>query len=85
LGPRGIRVTCVRPGGVPTDLNVRAGLFSEEEALDRLQGLAPAHALGRIGTPDEIAEAVEFLVSSEWTTGTVLAVDGGLGLGVTQA
>ena len=42
------------------------------------------HALGRIGTPEEIAEAFAYLACSEWTTGNVLTVDGGLGLGVTQ-
>jgi len=43
------------------------------------------HALGRIGTGAEVAEAVEHLVCAEWTTGAVLEVDGGLGLGVTRA
>ena len=50
----------------------------------RLERLAPAHALGRIGTVEEIAEAVEYLARAEWTTGGVLTVDGGLGLGVTN-
>lgn len=86
LGPQGVRVSAVRPGGVFTELNQRAGLFADdEEALRRLEGLAPAHALGRIGTVGEIAEAVEYLVTAEWTTGSVLVVDGGLGLGVTNA
>jgi 3-oxoacyl-[acyl-carrier protein] reductase len=40
------------------------------------------HALGRIGTPTEIAEGIEYAVRAEWVTGTVIAVDGGLGLGV---
>ena len=47
--------------------------------------MASIHALGRIGTPKEIAEAVEYLICSEWTTGAVLDVDGGLGLGLTNA
>ncbi len=85
LGPRGIRVSCVRPGGVFTEINQRAGLFDDAEAKRRLDGLAPAHALGRLGTPAEIAEAVEYLVRAEWTTGAVMTVDGGLGLGVTNA
>lgn len=85
LGPRGIRVSCVRPGGVFTELNQRAGLFDDADAYERLQGLAPAHALGRIGTVEEIAEAVAYLAAAEWTTGSVLVVDGGLGLGVTNA
>ncbi len=85
LGPKGIRVSCVRPGGVFTEINQRAGLFDDAAALERLQGLASAHALGRIGTVDEIAEAIDYLARAEWTTGAVMTVDGGLGLGVTNA
>jgi NAD(P)-dependent dehydrogenase (short-subunit alcohol dehydrogenase family) len=85
LGPQGVRVSCIRPGGVFTELNQRAGLFDDETALARLEGLAPAHALGRLGTVEEIAEGVEYLARAEWTTGNVLTVDGGLGLGVTNA
>ena len=85
LGPQGVRVSCVRPGAVFTEINQRAGLFDDATALARLQSLAPAHALGRLGTVVEIAEAVEYLARAEWTTGNVLTVDGGLGLGVTNA
>ncbi len=85
LGPVGVRVSCIRPGGVFTELNQRAGLMDDANALARLEGLAPAHALGRIGTVAEIAEAVEYVARAEWTTGTVLTVDGGLSLGVTNA
>lgn len=85
LGPVGVRVSCVRPGGVFTELNQRAGLFDDETARARLEGLGPAHALGRIGTVTEIAEAVDHLLRAEWTTGAVFTVDGGLSLGVTNA
>ncbi len=85
LGSQGVRVSCVRPGGVFTEINQRAGLFDDDEARARLDGLAPAHALGRLGTSAEIAEAVEYLACAEWTTGSVMTVDGGLGLGVTNA
>ena len=85
LGPLGVRVSCVRPGGVFTEINQRAGLFDDATARARLEGLAPAHALGRLGTTDEIAEAVEYLARAEWVTGNVLTIDGGLGLGVTNA
>jgi 3-oxoacyl-[acyl-carrier protein] reductase len=85
LGPRAIRVSCVVPGAVPSEINVRAGLASEAENRVRLEGMAPMHALGRIGTGAEVAEAVEHLVCAEWTTGAVLEVDGGLGLGATRA
>lgn len=85
LGPQGVRVSCVRPGGVLTEINQRAGLFDDATAAARMAALGPAHALGRPGTPDEVAEAVEYLLGAEWATGAVLTVDGGLGLGVTHA
>ena len=85
LGQRGIRVNCVRPGAVHTELNVRAGTADAASAKQRLEDMAGAHALNRIGTPEEIAEAIEYMSCAEWTTGTVLSVDGGLGLGVTFA
>ncbi len=84
LGPSGIRVGCVRPGAVFTEINQRAGLVDDEQVLLRLQAMASAHVLGRIGTVTEIAEAFEYLVRAEWTTGWVVTVDGGLGLGVTD-
>jgi NAD(P)-dependent dehydrogenase (short-subunit alcohol dehydrogenase family) len=85
LGPQGVRVNAVRPGGVPTEINVRAGLGTPEENLARLESLAPAHALGRYGTAEEVAESAAYLAGAEWVTGAVLAVDGGLSLGVTEA
>ena len=85
LGPQGVRVSCIRPGGVFTEINQRAGLFDDATALARLEGLAPSHALGRLGTVTEVAEGVEYLARAEWATGNVLTVDGGLGLGVTNA
>ena len=85
LGPDGVRVNAIRPGAVPTEINQRAGLGTDEESLARLKGLASAHALGRIGTGQEIAEGVEYLATAEWVTGIVLGVDGGLSLGVTNA
>ena len=85
LGPKGVRVSAVRPGAVFSEINQRAGLFDDATAFERLQGLSSAHALGRIGTPEEVAEGLAYLACAEWTTGGVLVVDGGLGLGVTNA
>jgi len=85
LGPQQIRVSCVRPGGVFTEINQRAGFLDDETAKARLDSLAPAHALGRLGTVTEVAEAIEYLARAEWATGAVLTIDGGLGLGVTNA
>ena len=74
---------CLVPGAVPTELNVRAGVAASEEAnLARLKSMEEDHPLGRIGTPEEIAEACDYLLRAEWTTGTSIVVDGGLGLGV---
>lgn len=85
LGPQGVRVSCVRPGGVLTEINQRAGLMDDAAAAARMAALGPAHALGRPGTVEEVAESVEYLATAEWHTGAVLTIDGGLGLGVTNA
>lgn len=84
LGPNNIRVNCVAPGAVYSEINQRAGLFTDEQALQRLQGMSNIHALGRIGEVEEIAEAIAYFLTAAWTTGTVLEVDGGLALGITQ-
>ncbi len=83
LGPVGIRVNCVAPGAVYTEINQRAGLFTDKEARARLQNMAKLHALGRIGETSEVAQAIEYFITAPWTTGTVLEVDGGLALGLT--
>ena len=75
LASRGIRVNAVAPGTVATDLT--RSLSDDPGALDRL---AEQHIpLGRLGSPEEIANAVAFLTSEEasYVTGHVLVVDGG--------
>ena len=84
LGRKQIRVSCILPGAVSTEINLRAGLFTAQQAEDRYAAIAPDHALARIGTVTEIAEAVEYLIRAEWVTGVALEVDGGLGLGVSK-
>ena len=72
LAPSGIRVNCVAPGCVETDM-VRV-LGEETRAM-----LAEETPLGRLGQPEEIAEAVAFLASDRaaFITGQVLTADGG--------
>jgi len=84
LGGQGIRVNCVVPGAVPTELNIRAGLFTQAEHDERMAGIAHDHPLGRVGTPEEIAEAIDYLIRAEWTTGAAVVVDGGLSLGLSN-
>lgn len=72
---RGIRVNAVAPGLVRTPLTAR--LIASEASLKASTAL---HALGRIGEPDEVASAIEWLLdpAQRWVTGQVLGVDGGL-------
>jgi 3-oxoacyl-[acyl-carrier protein] reductase len=84
LGRRQIRVNCILPGAVSTEINLRAGLFTAEQSAARYAAMAADHALGRIGSSDEVGEAIVFLAQAEWITGASLEVDGGLGLGVSN-
>lgn len=84
LGSKKIRVNCVAPGAVFTEINQRAGLATDEEARARLESMVDMHALDRIGTEEEIAEAIAYLACAAWTTGALIDVDGGLGLGLTK-
>ena len=82
LGQYKIRVNCVIPGAVPTELNIRAGLFTKDEHDERMNAISPLHVLGRVGTSEEIAEVMDYLIRAEWTTGASMVVDGGLSLGM---
>ena len=72
LAPSGIRVNCVAPGVIRTDM-----LNALPPAV--LPQLAEETPLGRLGTPEDIAEAVAFLADqrASFITGQVLTVDGG--------
>lgn len=72
LGPSNIRVNCVAPGVIDTEMNAH---LSPED----LAALADETPLGRIGTPAEAAAAIAFLASEEasFFTGQVLAPNGG--------
>lgn len=73
----GIRANCVCPGIVDTPIHSFQNLDAARFA--QIQSLQP---LGRIGTPQEVARSIFFLGSeqSSWTTGAILAVDGGINL-----
>lgn len=76
LARAGVRVNAVAPGLVEAEMT--RGIVEREDALAASIEL---HALGRIGTGDEIARGVAFLLDPEssWITGSVLGIDGGLG------
>jgi NAD(P)-dependent dehydrogenase (short-subunit alcohol dehydrogenase family) len=79
LKARGIRVNAIAPG--PTDTPGISGVAADEQQAAQLkQALAGQVPLGRMGRPEEIADAVLFLASSQssFITGTNLYVDGGL-------
>lgn len=74
-GRYGIRVNAVSPGAVRTEMLLE--VFGSEGALDRMSSV---HPIGRIGRPEEIADAVAWLFSdrSSYYTGQSLTLDGGL-------
>ncbi|MBR6206170.1 MAG: 3-oxoacyl-[Oscillospiraceae bacterium] len=72
LAAKGITCNAVAPGFVETDMT--AGLESKKEQL------ISAIPLGRFAAPEEIADAVWFLLRSEYITGEVLRVDGGIAI-----
>ncbi|MGP3968106.1 glucose 1-dehydrogenase [Streptomyces sp. 6N223] len=73
LGPEGVRVNSVLPGAITTDMHATMG------DPDRAHRMAAAVPLRRPGTPEEIANAVAWLLSDEasYTTGAILRVAGG--------
>ena len=75
IGSRGIRVNCVAPGYISTELTD----VLSDDIRDILLQQTP---LGRLGEPDDIARTVRFLLSDDasFITGAVLSVDGGLGM-----
>lgn len=71
LSPHNIKVNAVAPGIIDTPMH-------DPAHRDFLDNLAPA---GRVGTVEEIAEAVLYLASADFTTGAILPVDGGMSTG----
>jgi NAD(P)-dependent dehydrogenase (short-subunit alcohol dehydrogenase family) len=78
LAPKGVRVNAVNPGVVRTNLHLNSGMSPEayEAFLERCK---TTHPLGRVGTPEEVADLILFLASSKasWITGETFAIDGG--------
>ena len=70
LGPSGIRVNCVAPGVILTDMcaNVDPGIMEE---------LRQQSPIGKNGTPEDVAEAIVYLADAEFMTGQVLGINGG--------
>ncbi len=75
LGPSGIRVNAIAPGVIDTDMTA---CFSAEEKA----AMAADTPLGRIGTPEDVAELAAFLASdrSSFITGQIIGCDGGFAL-----
>jgi meso-butanediol dehydrogenase / (S,S)-butanediol dehydrogenase / diacetyl reductase len=76
---RNIRANCVCPGAIDTPM-LRATAERTGSPREMLASIGRMHALGRIGRPQEVANAIAFLASDEasFITGTSLIVDGGL-------
>ena len=79
LSPKGIRVNCIAPGFIATDMSLKA-LGNDQERMQKAISRTP---LGYMGTPADIGDAVLFLVSdaAKYITGMVLPVDGGNSIG----
>ena len=70
LGPSGIRVNCVAPGVIQTDM-------CADVAPEIMESLREETPVGRLGTPEDVAKAMVYLSEAEFVTGQVLPVNGG--------
>lgn len=79
LSPKGIRVNCIAPGFIATDMSAKA-LNNDPERKAKVMGRTP---MGVMGKPSDIGEAALFLASDAagYITGVVLPVDGGNSIG----
>jgi NAD(P)-dependent dehydrogenase (short-subunit alcohol dehydrogenase family) len=80
LAPKGIRVNAVNPGVVVTNIHKRGGM-AEEKYDAFLEHSKTTHPIGRVGSPDEVAELIMFLASDKagWITAATYEIDGGRG------
>ncbi|MBE6915587.1 MAG: SDR family oxidoreductase [Ruminococcaceae bacterium] len=72
LGPSGITVNCIAPGVIATEMNARLSKSDMEALRDETP-------LGRIGTPQDVANAALYFAEADFVTGEVLNVGGGFG------
>lgn len=79
LSPQGIRVNCVAPGFIETNMSAKA-LDNDPQRKQKVLSRTP---MGKLGLPEDVAEAVYYLASdaAKYLTGVVLAVDGGNSIG----
>ena len=70
LGPSGIRVNCVAPGVILTDMCAQV----DPQVLEEMAQQSP---IGKNGTPEDVAQAMVYLAEAEFVTGQVLPVNGG--------
>ncbi len=79
LSPQGLRINCIAPGFIETDMSAKA-LNNDPERKNRVLGRTPMQHLGK---PDDIGLAAVFLASdaAKYITGVVLPVDGGNSIG----
>jgi NAD(P)-dependent dehydrogenase (short-subunit alcohol dehydrogenase family) len=79
LAPKGIRVNCIAPGFIATDMSEKA-LDGDPERKQKVMSRTP---MGRLGAPADIGEAALYLASegAKYVTGVVLPVDGGNSIG----
>ena len=73
LGPQGVRVNAVRPGLIDTEIHASGG------QPGRAERLGAATPIGRAGRPEEVAEAIVWLLSdaASYTTGAIIDIGGG--------
>ena len=79
LSPKGIRVNCIAPGFIATEMSAKA-LNNDPERMQKVLSRTP---MGGLGSPSDIGDAALFLVSdaAKYITGVILPVDGGNSIG----
>lgn len=72
VAPMGVRVNAVAPGAISTDM---MKVYSDSDVHDLCDNAIP---LSRLGTPDEVADAILYLANAEYVTGETLVISGGM-------